>query len=54
MSESPGGFGLRQPSAAFDSQVPFQSGSGLPQSKTPPRPTAIAAIFHPAFQIHFF
>jgi hypothetical protein len=32
--EPPLGFGLRQPSGAFDSCPVFESGRGLPQSKT--------------------
>jgi hypothetical protein len=32
--ELPAGFGLRQPSGAFGSRPIFESGRGLPQSKT--------------------
>jgi hypothetical protein len=38
-SDGPRGFGLRQPSAAFDRATTSQSGRGLPQSKALSRET---------------
>jgi hypothetical protein len=38
----PSGFGVRQPSGAFSGvMVAFESGRGLPQSKTLPRPSEL-------------
>ena len=43
-SGTPRGFGLRQPSAAFERTTTSQSGRGLPQSKTLPRKSKPLAI----------
>jgi hypothetical protein len=40
-SDDPRGFGVRQPSAAFERATTFQSGRGLPQSKALSRGTNI-------------
>jgi multidrug efflux system outer membrane protein len=43
-TERPPGFGLRQPSGAFESQAEIESGRGLPQSKTLPRQRLLLEI----------
>ena len=43
--EIPPGFGVRQSSGAFQARNMFESGRGLPQSKTLSRQTDVARIF---------
>ena len=43
-NETPPGFGVRQPSGAFPARKIFESGRGLPQSKTLSRQGMTAVI----------
>jgi hypothetical protein len=43
--ETPPGFGVRQSSGAFQACNKFESGRGLPQSKTLSRPTDVQDFF---------
>jgi len=53
-SGAPRGFGVRQSSAALGSRRAFESGRGLPQSKTLPRKSKPLAIQprEPGFESH--